>query len=122
VGTILIAPGDGDMAVYLAQLERLAKMDGFVALPAHGDPIDQPSTLFREYVSHRLMREAKVLAAVQKAAPKGANPIDLVPVAYDDTPVHLYPIAKLSLVAHLEKLVREGKILADASGYRAVLT
>jgi len=34
VGTILIAPGEGDMAVYLAQLERLASLGARVALPA----------------------------------------------------------------------------------------
>jgi ribonuclease/clavin/mitogillin len=110
VGTILIAPGDGDMQVYLQQLERLAALDGFVALPAHGDPIDGPSALFRKYVTHRLMREAKVLVAVEKAGPNGATAIDLVPVAYDDTPAHLWPIAKLSLETHLEKLVRERKV------------
>lgn len=115
VGTILIAPGDGDMQVYLQQLERLATLDGFVALPAHGDPIDAPSELFRKYVAHRLMREAKVLAAVEKAGPDGATAIDLVPVAYADTPAHLWPIAKLSLEMHLEKLVREGKVTQGAN-------
>lgn len=115
VGTILIAPGDGDMQVYLQQLERLATLDGFVALPAHGDPIDDPSALFRKYVAHRLMREAKVLAAVEKAGPNGATATDLVPDAYDDTPAHLWPIAKLSLEMHLEKLVREGKVVENAN-------
>lgn len=115
VGTILIAPGDGDMQVYLQQLDRLAGLDGFVALPAHGDPIDEPTNLFRHYIAHRLKREAKVLAAVEKAGPNGATAIDLVPVAYDDTPVHLYPIAKLSLEMHLEKLVREGKVVQGAN-------
>jgi hypothetical protein len=56
------------------------------------------------------MREAKVLAAVAKAGPEGATAVDLVPVAYDDAPAHLWPIAKLSLEMHLEKLVREGKV------------
>lgn len=115
VGTILIAPGDGDMQVYLEQLERLAALDGFVALPAHGDPIDAPSELFRKYVAHRLMREAKVLAAVAQAGAEGATAIDLVPVAYADTPAHLWPIAKLSLEMHLEKLVREGKVAQGAN-------
>lgn len=115
VGTILIAPGDGDMQLYLQQLERLAALDGFVALPAHGDPIDEPTTLFRKYVAHRLMREAKVLAAVENAGAEGAKAEDLVPVAYADTPAHLWPIAKLSLEMHLEKLVREGKVSQSAS-------
>lgn len=120
VGTILIAPGDGDMQVYLAQLDRLAELGATLALPAHGEPIDEPTTLFRHYIAHRLAREAKVLAAVQAAGPSGAEPIDLVPKAYDDTPPHIWPIAKMSLEMHLEKLVREGKVAQTANVFRVV--
>jgi len=110
VGTILIAPGDGDMRVYLEQLDRLARLDAFVALPSHGDPIEQPSRLFRHYVLHRLMRERKVLAAVGRAPPGGATAEELVPEAYADTAVHLWPIALLSLKAHLAKLADDGRV------------
>jgi glyoxylase-like metal-dependent hydrolase (beta-lactamase superfamily II) len=122
VGTILIAPGDGDMQVYLAQLERLAALDASVALPAHGEPIDAPTTLFRKYIAHRLAREQKVLEAVQKAGAAGAIAAALVPDAYADTPVHVWPLAKLSLEMHLEKLEREGRITrvaGPAAGGRA---
>lgn len=123
VGTILVAPGDGDMQAYLAQLERLAALDASLALPAHGDPIDAPTSLFRRYVSHRLMREEKVLDAVRGAGARGATTVDLVPTAYADTPAHLWPIAKLSLEAHLAKLEREGRVQRDRSDgtFRAVL-
>jgi len=122
VGTILIAPGDGDMQVYLEQLRRLGGYDAAVALPAHGDPIDRPSELFEKYVLHRLAREAKVLAAVIAAGDPGAEPAALVPDAYADTPMLLWPIAKLSLEMHLEKLEREGKIArVGAAAFRAVV-
>jgi glyoxylase-like metal-dependent hydrolase (beta-lactamase superfamily II) len=119
VGTILVAPGDGDMAVYLAQLRRLAGVNARLALPAHGDPIDEPTALFERYVAHRLMREAKVLAAIAAAGPGGATVAELVVVAYDDTPVHVYPIAALSLAAHADKLVSEGR--ARRAGDRYVI-
>jgi len=106
VGTILIAPGDGDMAIYLQQIERLAGLDARLALPAHGSPIDEPTALFRQYIAHRLMREAKVQGAL---TPTPQTPADLVPSAYDDTPVHLWPLAKMSLEMHLKKLGDEGK-------------
>ena len=115
VGTILIPPDDGDMAEYLAQLERLAALSADVALPAHGDPIAEgaggpsPSALFRYYVAHRLGREAKVAAALAAVGPGGASLEALVPVAYADTPVMMWPIARLSLEAHLVKLEREGR-------------
>jgi glyoxylase-like metal-dependent hydrolase (beta-lactamase superfamily II) len=108
VGTILIAPGDGDMKIYLEQLGRLAKLDASLALPAHGEPIENPSALFRKYIEHRLMRENKVFGAI--ANHPGLRDIDLMPFAYDDTPAHLYPIALLSLQAHLEKLAAEGRV------------
>lgn len=122
VGTILIAPGDGVMKTYLEQLERLATLDASVALPAHGDPIDAPTELFRKYVAHRLMREAKVLDAVRGRAGEAATAEDLVPIAYADTPARLWPIARLSLLAHLEKLVTDGKVVAEpaADTFRVV--
>lgn len=121
VGTILIAPGDGDMQVYLQQLDRLAQLDASLALPAHGDPIDEPTALFRNYIAHRLAREAKVLSAVRNAGPAGADAAALVPDAYADTPAHLWPIAKLSLEMHLEKLEREGLVArTGAHAFRVV--
>ena len=119
VGTILVEPGDGDMTVYLEQLARLEALGARVALPAHGDPIDEPSTTFRRYIEHRLMREKKVLDAVVAAGAAGAEPADLVPRAYADTPAHVWPIALLSLRAHLEKLARDGRVTAEGSRYRA---
>ncbi len=110
VGTILIAPGDGDMSEYLEQLRRLARLNARLALPAHGEPIDEPTALFERYIAHRLMRENKVFSALKSAPPDGATVAALVPRAYDDTPLALWPIAALSLEAHLGKLVKEGKV------------
>jgi glyoxylase-like metal-dependent hydrolase (beta-lactamase superfamily II) len=113
-GTILIEPVDGDMAEYLKQLDRLASLGASVALPAHGEPIDHPEALFRHYIAHRLAREAKVLAALGGAAAGGKGLDELVAVVYADTPPFLWPLARLSLEAHLVKLQREGR--AESSG------
>lgn len=110
VGTILIAPGDGDMQIYLEQLARLAKLDAFVALPAHGEPVDEPTKVFERYIAHRLMRETKILGALSAAGT--ATAAELVALAYDDVSPAIWPIAKLSVDAHLEKVVREGKVAA----------
>ena len=115
LGTILIAPGDGDMKMYLEQLERLAKLDASLALPAHGEPIEEPSKLFRKYIEHRLMRENKVFQAIAQSP--GLSDIDLVPIAYADTPAHLYPIALLSLQAHLEKLQSDLRVTKRDGGW-----
>jgi glyoxylase-like metal-dependent hydrolase (beta-lactamase superfamily II) len=119
VGTILVDPDEGDMAEYLRQLDRLAALGARTALPAHGDPIDDPTKLFRHYVAHRLAREAKVLAALRARGDAGAQPMDLVPVAYDDTAAVLWPLAARSLEAHLVKLERDGLAARGAGGWVA---
>jgi len=118
VGTILIAPGDGDMIDYMAQLKRLEELDAEVALPAHGAPIAAPSRLFRAYQAHRSMREAWVLKAVEKLAGEaGATLDEILPVAYAGTDETLYPIARMSLEAHLDKLEHEGAVRRQDGRY-----
>ena len=115
IGTILIEPRDGDMISYLDSLRRLEALSAKVALPAHGDPIVDPSARFRGYVAHRLMREGAVLRGVVKSP--GASLDELLPVVYSDAPPLLFPIAKLSLEAHLVKLVREGIVTVQDGRY-----
>lgn len=107
VGTILIGPVDGDMRAYLEQLDRLARLDARLALPAHGEPIDRPTELFRYYIAHRQMREAKivaVLAARRAAGSVAPTAEEILPEVYDDVPATTWPIALLSVQAHLKKL------------------
>ena len=118
VGTILIEPGDGDMSLYLQQLDRLAELDATCALPAHGDPITAPTELFRFYIQHRLGREAKVMTAVEHFADSGGDLDDLVEIAYSDTPQAIWPLAKLSLAAHLDKLIEDGRVTKRDARYR----
>jgi glyoxylase-like metal-dependent hydrolase (beta-lactamase superfamily II) len=113
VGTILIEPSDGNMRVYLEQLQRLEALAAVRALPAHGEPIAEPSKLFAHYIAHRLMRENKVFDALAAHGQNGATDVELVPSAYDDTSRALWPIALLSLRAHLIKLVDEGRVRRD---------
>jgi ribonuclease/clavin/mitogillin len=112
VGTILIDPVDGDMRAYLEQLDRLALLDARLALPAHGEPIDRPTELFRRYIAHRQMREAKIVAALAARRAAGSvspTPEEILPEAYGDVPPTTWPIALLSLRAHLKKLDDDGR-------------
>ncbi len=109
IGTILVEPNDGDMSLYLASLERMAAEEPSVLLPAHGGPLRDPGSTIAHYVRHRLERERKVLAALS-AHGTSAAASELVPVAYDDAPPVVWPLAALSTEAHLEKLERDGKV------------
>lgn len=107
-GTILIDPEDGgNMIAYLASLERMAAAGPRALIPAHGPVQDDPQGVLRRYRAHRMMREDRVLAAIQEV------PRDLSAVlaeAYADTPEALWPLAARSLEAHLRKLVTEGRV------------
>jgi ribonuclease/clavin/mitogillin len=116
LGTILIDPGEGDMAQYLASLERLLALPPAALLPAHGPAIPDGRAKLREYIAHRLLREAKVAAALATdGEPRALDA--LVADVYADTPRILWPLAERSLLAHLAKLAREGRA-RDAGGGR----
>ncbi len=117
-GTILVTPDEGDLGCYLAQLERLDQLDAQLLLPAHGAPVDQPRALFHHYLSHRLMREEKVLAALRALGSSGGDLQALLPHAYDDTNQALWPIASLSLESHLIKLCQEDRAETCPAGWR----
>lgn len=113
--TVVINPPDGDMAVYLASLQRLLDEPIDWLAPGHGFLIDQPHAVVRKTIAHRLGREAKVLAGLQALATHA--PVDeaaLLAQVYADTPAHLHGVALRSLRAHLHKLAAEGRARAPA--------
>ena len=113
VGTILIAPGDGDMQIYLAaaRAARGARCDASRCRRTASRSTSRRA-LFRAVrraparcARRRCSRAVEARRAGRRATAMRAS----CPIAYDDTPAHLWPIAKLSLEAHLEKLEREGR-------------
>ena len=104
--TTVIDPPDGDMTAYLDSLDKLdaacAAGDVRFILPAHGHVLGNARAVIAHLKAHRLAREAKIHAAMQ-AAPEGSMD-DWVKVAYDDVPPSVWPIAKRSMLAHVERL------------------
>lgn len=106
--TVVIAPPDGDMAAYLASLERLLELSpalGAIA-PGHGPGLSDPSAVLRDYIAHRLARESAILAAL--SGRHQATIEELVHDVYTDVPAVFHPIARYSVWAHLLKLADEG--------------
>ena len=115
-GTILISPqDDGDMGQYLDSLAKMAALDAYVLVPAHGPPCASPRALCEYYIKHRLMREDKVVSALQGGP---ARPDELLPTVYDDTPRAAWPLAAMALLAHLQKLARDGRACAEGDRWR----
>lgn len=104
--TTVIDPPDGNMNAYLASLDKLdaACAEGGISfiLPAHGYVLGEARAALAYLKAHRLKREAKIAAAMRKL-PQG-TPEDWLPIAYDDVPERMWPVAARSLAAHVERL------------------
>lgn len=104
--TTVVDPPDGDMTAYLDSLDRLAAgCDthgiGFI-LPAHGHVLGFAKQAIAMLKAHRLQREARVVAAM-RARPAGTLE-DWVELAYADVPPRMWPVAKRSLLAHVQRI------------------
>jgi glyoxylase-like metal-dependent hydrolase (beta-lactamase superfamily II) len=104
--TTVIDPPDGDMNAYLESLDALsAACDAhgieFIA-PAHGYVLGQAKAAIAGLKAHRLKREAKIIG-VMRAQPEGTID-DWVAAAYDDVDARIWPVAKRSLLAHIERV------------------
>ena len=111
--TVVISPPDGDMAAYLASLERLKTIRPRLKAiaPGHGHLIDDPLATIDEYIEHRLAREKQVLDALRT---RGTTTIaEIVEDLYADVAPQLHPVAQRSVWAHLRKLADEGEAKGD---------
>jgi glyoxylase-like metal-dependent hydrolase (beta-lactamase superfamily II) len=115
VSPVILAP-DGDMAAYMDSLEKLGAYDFESIAPGHGGVMDRGKHVLTSLRAHRLAREAKVLA---KLANIGATALDpLTAAVYDDVPPERHSWAKLTLQAHLIKLVRDGRVAEHEGSWR----
>ena len=109
-GSVFIAPGEGSLAAYLESLRRLQEEDLDVLCPGHGPYVRDPAAKLEEYISHRLDRERRLLEAYDSGL-RGRD--ELLDAVWADAPAELRPAAALTLAAHLEKLVDEGRLPGD---------
>ena len=117
-GTTVIPPPDGNMTQYLQSLRKLLPVKLRALLPGHGPVISDPYSKIKEYISHRLEREAQVLAALSRGA---KTPAAIAASIYTDIPAALQRMAQLSVEAHLIKLSEEKRVerAGDAFSLRA---
>jgi len=104
-GTSVVAWPDGELAAYLASLQRIEAMTGSgevtQILPGHGPAVPGAAAVVRYYLDHRRERLEHVRAAVAA----GAAGVDaIVERVYSDVPHELWPAAGLSVRAQLDYL------------------
>lgn len=107
-GTSVVDPPDGDMAAYVRSLRRLRDLEPSVVYPGHGSPILTPVGRLDYYIRHREKREEQVLAALEAGK---RSPAEMVPGIYEgEVGEEMFPVAARSVLAHLIKLEREGRV------------
>jgi glyoxylase-like metal-dependent hydrolase (beta-lactamase superfamily II) len=116
--TVVINPPDGDMRAYLRSLERLLGEDIAIIAPGHGYLIGAPHKEIRRLIAHRLNRERKVVAALERLEHPSLE--EMLPLVYDDVPERVHRVAARSLTAHLDKLLAEGAVRLEESRYTLV--
>ena len=108
--TSVIAPPDGNMADYMASLDLVQKREERIYWPTHGPAVSKPKQFVRAFITHRRMREA----AIVRQLGAGLHTIpEIVKRIYSDIRPELHPAAGMSVLAHLEHLVEQGKVTTD---------
>ena len=111
-GTTVVIPAShgGSLSQYLASLRRVQALAPARMLPAHGEAIDDPQAILREYLEHRRRREDQIVGALRAGA---RQPEAIVDRLYDGLAPALRGMARESVVAHLTKLAEEGRARSD---------
>ncbi len=113
--TTIVSPPDGDMAAYMASLEKLMGRDDRVYYPGHGEAIDTPQRLVRGMLGHRKQREGQILRLLRD----GAQPIPaMIGRMYVGLDARLVPAAARSVLAHLYDLQARGLVIEEGETWR----
>lgn len=124
-GSVVVGAPEGDLRAYLTALRRLHARNPRRLYPGHGPAIgdvasgdaaggdsanDGPPTpreVLARLISHRMGREARVLAAVRAGADDLESVLD---AAYEKDLTGVRDLARATVAAHLEKLAVEGRV------------
>jgi glyoxylase-like metal-dependent hydrolase (beta-lactamase superfamily II) len=112
--TTVVSPPDGDMADYMASLERLLARDDRVYYPAHGAAVEDPRGHVRRLIEHRQMRERQIIGQLEQG--EGRIPA-MVAAMYADIDPRLFPAAGRSVLAHLVDLERRNRVRTRGEGW-----
>jgi glyoxylase-like metal-dependent hydrolase (beta-lactamase superfamily II) len=110
LGSTIVPPGGNSLAAFLDSLDLLQAQELTLMCPGHGPWITDPEAKLAEYVEHRMMRERRLLAALDSGERSRAA---LLATAWDDVPPELLPMAAMAMEAHLEKLESEARLPFD---------
>ena len=101
---------------FLASLARLVELAPRIAFAGHGLPIEDPAGRARELIEHHRERLARTVAALGREAKSAYEvSLELFPA---ELPSAQRRFALAESLAHLERLVREGRVERIGTSYR----
>ena len=115
-GSSMVTYPEGDVAEYLRSLDRLAALRPRILFPGHWDPVPDAMAKIDEYRTHRLEREAQIVAEVRRGPGTAA---ELTRRVYGDLEDRLAAAAEMTMRAHLRKLVDDGALREGGGAYEA---
>ena len=105
LGTVVIAPPEGNMIDYLNSLERMKNLPNLNFLcGSHGSAVFDAKGRIESYIEHRLEREKQILEALKNGA---KTPEEIAKIVYENLEPKLFPLAVKSVEAHLAKIEKE---------------
>lgn len=108
--TTVVSPPDGDMAHYMASLEKLLGRDDRVYWPTHGSSISDPAPFVASFIAHRAARERQIVDCLGR----GVDRIqEMVPVIYAGLAPALHAAAGRQVLAVLAFLVERGEVRVE---------
>ena len=114
--TTVVVPPDGDMAAYMASLDKLRSRDDRVYYPAHGPAVTKPQQYVRGLIGHRMQREKQILRLVGE---RPRDIPDIVASAYPGLDPRLLTAAGGSVHAHLLDLAARGMVERQEDQWKA---
>ncbi|TNE35640.1 MAG: MBL fold metallo-hydrolase [Alphaproteobacteria bacterium] len=108
--TSVIVPPDGDMAAYFDSLDLLLTRDDMLYRPTHGPGIENTREHVSAFIEHRKTRERQITECLRR----GTGDIRaMVQEMYKDVDPRLHAPAAMSVLAHLEHMVKTGRAKVD---------
>ncbi|GGO97574.1 MBL fold metallo-hydrolase [Stakelama pacifica] len=112
--TTVVSPPDGNMADYMASLEKLMARDDALYLPAHGDPIERPQRFVRGLAGHRKQREGQIVRLLGETPHSVPALVERMYVGLDP---RLVGAAERSVLAHLIDLRDRDRVRAEGDAW-----
>jgi glyoxylase-like metal-dependent hydrolase (beta-lactamase superfamily II) len=105
--TSVVSPPDGNMTDYCHSLQLLIERNDRLYLPGHGPTLEMPNRFVRAVLAHRIAKENNILDRLSAVSMTSS---DLTDILHKHAEPRLKRAAERTIVAHLAKLAREGRV------------